>query len=156
MAKENKKKLKYWKKGIILLIMIIGLLFFIPFLFGIVDRWNPQGLTEILFLILIAIVLPFIIFVAVIKLFNLTIRNKFILRGGIIGIVVGLLFSFFMYNEAFLLIVKPVYYLLTLYTGCRQECWGFIFIYPSIFMFLFGLIGIIIGFIISKNRRNQP
>lgn len=85
--------------------------------------------------------------------------KNYILRGGLIGGIIGFIFSFplvwflfqfELFKEYFFI---PIIYLNELITGCKVECTYLYLIYLIIFTFLFALIGMIIGFMISKVKK---
>ena len=143
------KKLKGWKKG-----GIIGLL--IGLIIGILFLPGDSSFETIIIQILFILILPLTLIGIYIGFLN-SIKNKYIGRAGIIGLITGLFLSTLLltpdgYNLLKWL-AKPIFNLHYLITGCTSDCYDLIFIYPIVFIILFNLIGILIGFILGKLRK---
>ena len=84
------------------------------------------------------------------------IRNNLILSGGLIGGVVGLIISFFIFSVKqgyrFKWLIQPIFDLNTLITGCYKECYYIYLVYLFIFIFISSLIGVFIGFLIKLKK----
>lgn len=157
MARENKKKFKYWQKGAIFS-GIIGLIFIIISLT--IERVPYENLPEGLGVMFILYIIPLILFGAFIGFLSSLVKNKFIFSGGIIGLMMGVFSILFFENKKFIEIVTyPLNVLnkFVLHISSASKGGGIIFILIHILSLSFAgiLVGLIIGKIIGKRKSRR-
>ena len=152
---KNKTKLKV----ILFLILLFFAIFCMIFLPKILkSQGQGDGLPEIISGLTFLVISPTIILFSLLGLFNLLIKNEYVLIGGIYGITFGAVFSIF--GKTLLI---PFYYVSALIFyfistilnyKCSGECGeGFIFM-GWINLLIFCIIGMFLGYIYSNKRKN--
>lgn len=145
------KKLKGWKKGLILG-AVAGLIFTLLLFFQL-ELLGSSFEIGFLLLPLIIIIIPSILMGGVIGLLSSLTKNRFIFVGGIIGLVVGLYFEFLegiREGGSLSWPMRLILYFYNLVTGHLPYYEDFVtraFLFPIILVVVFSLAGILLGFV---------
>ena len=161
--KSSVNRLKGWKKGLFIGFFIGLILGILSFIGEAISSWKyviNDPFSQYIVPIFIIFILPATL-IGIYIGFLTSIKDKYIKKWGIVGGVFGIIVTLISFSSLTVFIKLfsfPTVFLLRLISNCQywDDCYGyFLFLSLPLNFVFYNLIGILIGFFISKIRRGK-